>query len=79
MIKFIRVTQKPTVYLLYKACCSRKKAHSQRYEPKNCINSEMCQALQVKNPLSAGNKSQPIYGTITCLFVYVEDSVTIYT
>ena len=31
----------------------------------------MSQALQVENPLPAGNKSESIYGTITCFFVYV--------
>ena len=31
----------------------------------------MCQALQEKHPLSAGNKSESIYGTITCFFIYV--------
>lgn len=71
MIKFIRVTQKPTVNLLYKACCSRKKAHSQRYEPKTALTPKMSQAVQVENPLPAGNKSESIYGTITCFFIYV--------
>ena len=69
MIKFVRVTQKPTVNLLYKACCSRKKAHSQRYEPKTALTPKMSQAVQVENPLPAGNKSESIYGTITCFFV----------
>lgn len=31
----------------------------------------MCQALQVKHPLPTGNKSESIYGTITCFFIYV--------
>lgn len=79
MIKFIRVTQKPTVYLLYKACCSRKKAHSQRYEPKTALTPKCVRRYKWNIRCRLVTSLNPYMVLSRASLFTSEDSVTIYT